>query len=155
MKRIILLCTGLLLLAALMFAGCTSQPLLPTGEQEPSATLPLGVELRLVSYSDGEEDLVMPIGDAPISATFGADGKLTGSSGCNRYTADYQASGSFLTIGPPASTRMACESLIMIQEDKYLSLLPLAVRYEMMTADTMTISDGTGNVLLVYKRSAA
>jgi heat shock protein HslJ len=96
---------------------------------------------------------VVPIGYAPITATFGSDGRMTGSSGCNKYSADYQVSGPALTIKTPeAATHMLCETLVMIQEQRYLSLLPRAVCNGMIAPDTLIIYDNTGNVILVFER---
>jgi heat shock protein HslJ len=59
-----------------------------------------------------------------ISAEFTADGRVAGDAGCNRYTgsARAEASGS-LSVGPLASTRMACAQGVMDQEARYLAAL--------------------------------
>ncbi len=43
------------------------------------------------------------------TVVFGADGSLTGSTGCNNLMSDYVADGSSLKVGPVATTRMACK----------------------------------------------
>lgn len=47
---------------------------------------------------------------------FGADGRLTGSGGCNRFTGSYAIEGETLTIGPVAATRMLCPEPAMSAE---------------------------------------
>jgi heat shock protein HslJ len=67
-----------------------------------------------------------------ITAAF-AGGTLSGSAGCNRYTASYTVTegSNAITIGPPASTRAFCAEPpgIMDQEAAYLAALPTAQTY--------------------------
>jgi putative lipoprotein len=61
-----------------------------------------------------DEELVP---DSSISVLFTSDGKVGGSSGCNRYSGTYTASGNTIQITSPlASTMMACSQEIMNQE---------------------------------------
>jgi heat shock protein HslJ len=85
-----------------------------------------------------------------ITAAFGDDGRLSGSSGCNRYSASYEVSGSSLTIGQAMSTLMACEEALMAQESAYLAALASTAGY-VMTADQLTLRDASGSSLLVFK----
>jgi heat shock protein HslJ len=157
MRDSILIPIGLLLVVAVMFSGCISQqPVLPIPQTEQAMSageLPTGVAFHLVSYRSGEEDQVVPIGAAPINITFSADGSLTGSSGCNSYSASYRVDGPALTIGVPVLTnRMMCETLVMIQEQRFLSLLPQSVSYGMVSPDTLAVYDNTGRVIMVFER---
>jgi heat shock protein HslJ len=148
--------SGFLIFAVIVIAGCTSQPvpLIPQTEQPSSpGTIPMGSAFHLVSYRAGQEDQVVPIGYAPITLTFGPDGRLTGSSGCNDYSAGYQVNGPALTIGTPESeTHMLCETLVMIQEQRYLLLLPQAVSYGLIGPDSLAIYDTTGDVIMLFER---
>jgi heat shock protein HslJ len=50
------------------------------------------------------------VADTGISAEFTADGKVSGSAGCNRYSGTYTISGSNITFSSPmASTMMMCD----------------------------------------------
>ncbi|MBP6468806.1 MAG: META domain-containing protein [Chloroflexi bacterium] len=85
-----------------------------------------------------------------ITAVFGEDGSLVGSSGCNNYNTSFTVDGSVLTINPiMAATMMACEDTIMQQEMAYLAALPTATAWA-VAADTLTLSDASGAALLVY-----
>jgi dodecin len=72
-----------------------------------------------------------PISGTEITASFGEDGALSGSAGCNRYCSSYRPDEGRLEIDSPASTRMACATPdgILEQESAYLALLPTAVDY--------------------------
>jgi heat shock protein HslJ len=64
-----------------------------------------------------------------VTAAF-ADGKVSGSGGCNRYSAAVTAKGPLeLSIGPAASTRMACPGPAGEFEQRYLSALQAADRF--------------------------
>ena len=49
-----------------------------------------------------------PIVGTELTATFGADGKLSGNAGCNPYTTTYRAQRGTIEIAAPGSGRMAC-----------------------------------------------
>lgn len=62
--------------------------------------------------------------DAPITLMFGSDGKVTGRSGCNQFSGNYQLTGTTLKVFPQLiGTRMACATQIMEQEQRFQRLL--------------------------------
>jgi heat shock protein HslJ len=67
-----------------------------------------------------------------ITAIF-EEGKVTGSAGCNTYNGTYTVTVGVnedeISIGPLATTRMACQQNIMDQETRYLSALEAAESY--------------------------
>ena len=78
-----------------------------------------------------------------LDLAFGIDGKASGSAGCNRYVAPYQASGNSLSFGAAAATRRLCaEAELMEQERQFLQALASVAtarregdRLELRTAD--------------------
>jgi heat shock protein HslJ len=96
-----------------------------------SALVPVelaGSSWRVLSYNNGKQAVVSVIIDTEMTADFGTDGSLTGSSGCNNYMTTYQTNGENISIAPAASTRMACAEPegIMEQETAYLAALTTA-----------------------------
>ncbi len=87
-----------------------------------------------------------PVAGTKLTATFAADGSLSGSAGCNRYTATYTADAGKLTITPPASTKKFCSEPadVMAQEAAFLAALPTATSYQLSgkTLDLLR-DDGT------------
>jgi heat shock protein HslJ len=75
--------------------------------------------------------LASPVPGTSITATFADDGTVSGSAGCNRYTATYTTTGHGIAVTAPASTRMACPEPegVMEQEASYLAGLPEAARF--------------------------
>jgi heat shock protein HslJ len=90
-----------------------------------------GVTWQAIFYNNGRGAAVSVLDGSTITATFGADGRMSGSAGCNRYHAAYTVEGSSITIQAPASTRMACSEPegVMQQEQAYLNALPTAATY--------------------------
>jgi heat shock protein HslJ len=66
-----------------------------------------------------------------VTATFDATGRVSGSGGCNQYSAGYSVDGSGITFGPAATTFMYCAEPagMMDQEQAYLALLHEAATY--------------------------
>lgn len=112
-----------------------------------------GTSWTATSYNNGKEAVVSVLAGSEITAEFGEDGTLSGSAGCNRYTASYSVDGDSIQVSPPASTRMMCASPegVMEQEAAYLAAIPQAARYE-LRADSLTLRDGNGSTLAQYVR---
>ena len=74
-----------------------------------------------------------------------AEGKVTGTAGCNRFNADYSANANALTLGAIASTRMMCPEKQMAQEAQFLALFgrKLAIRYSV--DGSLLLFDDKGN----------
>jgi heat shock protein HslJ len=91
-----------------------------------------GTSWNVVSYNNGKQAVVSVMTGTSLTATFGADGSLTGFAGCNDYNATYATNGrKTIEIGPVASTRKACEQPegVMDQETQYLTALSTAATY--------------------------
>jgi heat shock protein HslJ len=93
-------------------------------------------------------DIGADLGDITVTARFDS-GTVSGTSGCNTYTAGYEVDGSSLTIGPAASTRKACGPAATAVEDAYLGKLSDVASFE-VDGDTLTLSDDSGDDLLVF-----
>ncbi len=68
-------------------------------------------------------DLRVPEG-AGVTLIFGADGTLTGSSGCNSFSAGYSQADGTVAIEPAVSTRMGCSAELAEIEQKLFETLP-------------------------------
>lgn len=63
------------------------------------------------------------IGNVPAVIDIGADGKVTGSGGCNRISGAATVSEARISFSPMISTKMACAPAILDQESEFLSAL--------------------------------
>jgi putative lipoprotein len=57
------------------------------------------------------------------SMSFGADGRVSGLAGCNRYNGGYTLDGASLRFGPAAGTMMACPASLAEQEQRFHAAL--------------------------------
>ncbi|MCP4396859.1 MAG: META domain-containing protein [bacterium] len=79
--------------------------------------------------------------DTEITATFAED-KVSGSAGCNKYSATVTDKGSAaLSIDLPISTRMACPDPIMQQEDTYLNRLTKVIQFSFSAGQLVLMYD--------------
>jgi heat shock protein HslJ len=76
---------------------------------------------------------------------------LSGSAGCNNYSAAYEVNGGEMTIGPAASTMMACQSPpgIMEQEGLYLEALGLVAGYRIQ-GSKLELTNAEGKTKITY-----
>ena len=86
------------------------------------------------------------------SATF-SDGRVHGSTGGNRFTAEYVIEGDALQIGPIAATRMACMPPADEVERAYLDALG-RVKGCRLDDPELVLVDGDGVELLRYRAEA-
>ncbi len=109
-----------------------------------------GVTWYLVAFNSGTGSLSVKPG-TQITALFDTTGKVAGTAGCNQYTASYQATLNGLSIGAPASTKMACSEPagIMTQETAYLMTMQGASGYS-ISGNTLTVTDSGGKAILTY-----
>ena len=76
----------------------------------------------LESYGDITGTLVPVQPGTQITAVFGGDGRVSGSAGCNRYSANYSVRDLIITISPSVPTTTVCEDpRIMQQESAYIN----------------------------------
>lgn len=94
-----------------------------------------GTSWQLVSY--GPTSAQQPAAPGvETSLVFGADGKVSGTLGCNGLSGDYTVSDQNVTFGALIVTKMACEEPQMTQENTALQVLT-------GTASFVITDDGT------------
>jgi heat shock protein HslJ len=91
-------------------------------------------------------------GEAPpdgveMFVQFRGEGKVAGHGGCNRFSGTFNLDGAAITIGPLASTRMACPAPVMQAETAFLAALQSAstcnrqrVHLELSNASGQTVA---------------
>lgn len=158
MKHLTIICLGLLLLAVLI-TGCSSQPAQPpaspTSTAAPTAvtTIPTqavwntitGMTWKLAWFDDTKGVWSKVAEGSTITATFLNEGRVTGSGGCNGYSADFQlGNGSRLWIPRPVVPEThLCQTPtgVMNQESAYFT--------DLLWAETYSITDGQ---LLIFNK---
>jgi heat shock protein HslJ len=127
----------------------------PPAETSPDtakgAPAPLdGVRWQLQSYRGANGETMMPIeGDRP-TIQFRAGRIITGSAGCNTYTAGYTYDADHITVSHPAATSRTCPDAAMEQEAAYLGALHRVASFDVRDT-TLTLDDARGVTLLTYE----
>jgi heat shock protein HslJ len=146
---------GLSQVTSYRFAGGSLQLGLSTGGQmtfgRAAAQSLAGPTWELTGYNNGRNAVQSVLTGTTSTAVFGDDGRITGSAGCNTYMGPYQTDGQSLTIGPLATTRMACASPIMDQETAYLAALQKATQYE-FESGRLVLRDASGATQATFIR---
>jgi polar amino acid transport system substrate-binding protein len=115
-----------------------------------------GTKWQVRSYYDPAQagGMASPLGGAQLTAEFvGGEppegGTVSGSAGCNTYSAGYTLDGDSLTIGPAASTMMSCEqpSGAIDQEAAFLAAMQSAGSFKLETCQ-LHILNGQGQVVV-------
>ena len=84
----------------------------------------------------------MPLQGTTVTLNFGADGTVSGSDGCNRFTTTYTEDGSNLTFAQPgASTMMACDEAVMNQATAFMAALAATNNFT-SAFDQLDLRDG-------------
>ncbi len=92
-----------------------------------------------------------PVEDASITLQFAADGRLSGSGPCNRYTGPYTLTGEGLGVGDLASTLMACTPAKLDQEDAFHALLREVYRFDIDTSGALVLHASEGRTLIARR----
>jgi heat shock protein HslJ len=83
-----------------------------------------GTAWHATAINNGREAVVSLVTGTTVLMEFAGDGRVSGSAGCNRYTATWRAEGKRLGFTPAVSTRMACAAPgVMEQEQAFLNAL--------------------------------
>ncbi len=142
---------------ALLAAGCTTAP--GANNTTPNATVPVEEPpivgtWQLTSFLGANGETVRAVAGSVPLVTFDRDGSVTGTAGCNHFTANYTVRGTQLSIGPTVSTLMACPAPpgLMDQEQRGFELFPLTAGYTIV-GDTLTLLDLTGNRIMTFTRA--
>jgi heat shock protein HslJ len=137
----------------LTMADAKGTPILIFTKTVPPAQEPLvGTNWILESFHTADAVSSVLTGTS-ITAVFGPDGTVSGSAGCNRYFASYTMTETSLSIGTAGSTKMACGTPgMMQQESTYLSLLSQTKTYT-IRGDQLILADAKGTPIFSYAKS--
>ncbi len=105
---------------------------------ETQEQLPLVDTNWLVTgYNNGTGGFTSVLADTELTALFD-DANVSGSAGCNNYSAGYETNGHTISIGLAITTMKMCPEEAMTQESAYLAALAMAATYDIQ-ADTLTL----------------
>jgi len=144
--------TAVVLAACLLAAGCTGQA--PGGQDNTTVpeTVLDGTAWGLLSYEQSGS-MTDALEGTTVTLVFGDNATLSGSAGCNLYSASYTINGPAIAVGLVVSTLMYCdEPGVMEQESAYLGLLG-AVKSFSIEGEKLTLMDENGTGVLVFTKN--
>jgi heat shock protein HslJ len=114
-----------------------------------------GSSWYVISYNNGRGGVTSVIIGTEMTANFAEGGQLSGSSGCNNYTAAYENEGETISIGPPGLTRQFCAEPegVMEQESEYLAALQTAATYR-IEGNSMNMRTADGETVANFSRTS-
>lgn len=88
------------------------------------------------------------IDSSHTTMAFGHDGKVAGSTGCNRYFGDVEIDAANMTVGILAGTRMMCPPALMDQEQKFFQAMAAVRSWEIANTGLLYLRDADGTDLI-------
>jgi heat shock protein HslJ len=135
--------------STLMLADAEGEPLLVYGTTSGAESI-LG-PWNVASFYTGNAVASVAEG-ATLTAEFTADG-VSGNGGCNQFNGPYTIDGQNITIGPLASTRMACpDEELQQQETDFFAALELATTFQ-VTGDRLDLFRDGGTYAATLERA--
>ncbi len=112
-----------------------------------------GTSWQATGINNGKEAVVNAAGTENATLTFGTDGEVSGSGGCNNIMGSFTTTEpDGLSFGPLASTRMACADDVMQIETEYLAALANVTTYQ-IEADRLTLRDASGAMQVTFQQT--
>ncbi len=110
-----------------------------------------GGQWEVTGYNNGRQAVVSPMANSSLTLMF-QDGQVSGSSGCNSFHGSFTAVGEALTIHPLATTRKACEGVLMAQEREFLTALQSSATWK-ITRGMLNLHRADGERVLTASES--
>lgn len=133
--------------STLTLSDGSGQAVLEYTATEPTSLT--GTTWAATGINNGKGGVTSLVAESTVTAEFADDGTLTGDAGCNSYTGTYEVLGDTITIGPLATTRMACEPELNEQEANYLAALENATTFT-LDRDRLELRNDEGSLQVGY-----
>jgi len=107
-------------------------------------------EWHVTGYNNGRQAVVSIAAGSDPTAVFGTDGTVSGNATCNRFNGPYKVDANKITIGPLATTMMACATdELSAQEAAYLAALQGAATYQIRGA-TLELRNASDAIAVTF-----
>jgi heat shock protein HslJ len=126
-----------------------------TATLDPQATSLAGSHWRVTAVNNGRQAVASVIAGSDLTLQFGTDGRVSGSAGCNRFSATYAEADGKVSFAPAAATRRMCgDNALMAQEQAFLKALATvaAARFE---GDRLELRTAAGALAVAALRDVA
>lgn len=111
-----------------------------------------GTSWSATGINNGREALVSLVADSTVTLDFSTDGRVSGSAGCNDFTAGFQQDGSAVKFTPAALTRKMCpDPKVMEQETAFVRALEASTT-SAVEGNRLTLRDANGAMQVTASR---
>jgi heat shock protein HslJ len=113
-----------------------------------------GTAWTVTGINNGKGGVASLVADTNVTIEFGPEARVSGTAGCNRYTAGYTADKGALKFAPAAATRMMCAAPgVMQQEQAFLQALTRVATMR-MEGDRLELRAADGALMISAQRAA-
>ncbi|HEU0243790.1 MAG TPA: META domain-containing protein [Candidatus Limnocylindrales bacterium] len=151
-RRAALLASAAAIVLAAAACGPSATPapsVAPTSAASAGAINLDGTSWVLSDYLSPDGALfTVPAAVTPLAAF--KDGVMSGYAGCNTFTASYAIDGDSITLGPAATTKMACAEPMATVENAYLAALAVVDKVAILDNGKLQLWDSGGKTTLAF-----
>ena len=90
--------------------------------------------------------------ESPAMLQFGAEGRVAGNGGCNRFAGTFTVGEGAISFGPMAVTRMMCPPPMMALERAFLDALAASVAY-VRDGIALELGDASGTTVMTLRQT--
>ncbi len=111
-----------------------------------------GSSWRATGINNGNDAVVSDANTPSVTMEFGGDGAVGGNTGCNDYTATWNAEAGSISITDLTATEMSCGSEVDALESQYLAALAAATVYS-VEGSGLELRDDAGALQVSFSRT--
>lgn len=113
-----------------------------------------GTVWAVTNFNNGQQAVVGVQSGTSLTVRFDADGRVSGSAGCNTFTGPFKQDGAAVQIGPLATTLKACAQPdgVMDQEVQFLAALQSATTIQ-LDGDRLTLRTAEDATAVMMQRA--
>ena len=112
-----------------------------------------GTSWEVVNINNGRHAVVGIEAESTLTMEFDAEGRVSGSTGCNRYTATYRAEGDALSFSAVGSTRLACANEALSEQERAFLQAMESVATLSFEGDRLDMRQSDGSLAIILVRS--
>lgn len=134
--------------SALLLAACNTTSQTAQTNMTSDWSTVTGKEWQLIKVVNGEETLT-PMSPVLAGANFAENGKVAGSTGCNRFFGTYEQSADKLKLSPLGATQMMCMEDAMAIETAFKDAMEKVTNWQLAN-DALVLNDASGKAIMEF-----
>ena len=136
--------------SSLWLAGCAATTK-PAEEKSPADWSAIADRDWQLMRIEAKDKTLMPMTPILASINFTKDGKVAGSTGCNRYFGNYTRNDTALDVSPLGSTKMMCMENAMEIEDAFIAAMADVKGWKLQDDDLILV-DASNKSIMTFEQ---